>query len=134
MAVTASAQWTDGERFITQASSKHAIVVDSSSNKTANGPMELVLMALCTCTATDVVSILRKKREPFTSIEIFANGERATEPPAVYTKIHLTYRLGGKVSHKSVEDAVQLSRNKYCSVSQMLQKSASITYEIEYVD
>jgi putative redox protein len=134
MAVIASAQWTDGERFITQASSKHAIVVDSSSDKTANGPMELVLMALCSCTATDVVSILRKKREPFTSLEVHANGERATEPPAVYLKIHLTYRVGGKVSHKAVEDAVQLSKNKYCSVSQMLQKSLPITHEIEYVD
>ena len=134
MAVTASAQWTDGERFITQASSKHAIVVDSSSDKTANGPMELVLMALCSCTATDVVSILKKKREPFTSLEVRANGERATEPPTVYTKIHLVYRVGGKVTHKAAEDAVQLSKNKYCSVSQMLQNSVPITYEIEHID
>jgi putative redox protein len=134
MAVTASAQWTDGERFITQASSKHAIVVDSSSDKTANGPMELVLMALCSCTATDVVSILKKKREPFTSIEVRASGERATEPPTIYTKIHLVYRIGGKVTHKAAEDAVQLSKNKYCSVSQMLQKSVPISYEIEHID
>jgi putative redox protein len=134
MAVTASAQWTDGERFIVQASSRHAIVVDSSSDKTANGPMELVLMALCSCTATDVVSILKKKREPFTSLEVRANGERAAEPPTVYTKIHLVYRIGGKVTSKAAEDAVQLSKNKYCSVSQMLQKSVPITYEIEYID
>jgi putative redox protein len=134
MAVTAYAQWTDGERFITQASSKHAIVVDSSSDKTANGPMELVLMALCSCTATDVVSILRKKREPFTSLEVRANGERAPEPPTVYTKIHLVYRVGGNVSEKAMEDAVQLSKNKYCSVSQMLQKSVPITSEIEHVE
>lgn len=133
MAVTASAQWTDGERFITQASSKHAIVVDSSSDKTASGPMELVLMALCSCTATDVVSILKKKREPFTSLEVRAIGERAPEPPTVYTKIHLVYRIGGKVTSKAAEDAVQLSKNKYCSVSQMLQKSVPITYEIEHV-
>src|SRR5215208_1781206 len=118
MAVNASAQWTDGERFIVQASSKHAMVVDSSSDKTANGPMELVLMALCSCTATDVVSILKKKREPLTSLEVRANGERATEPPSVYTKIHLVYRIGGEVSHKAAEDAVHLSKNKYCSVSQ----------------
>jgi putative redox protein len=134
MAVIASAQWTDGERFITQASSKHAIVADSGSDKTANGPMELVLMALCSCTATDVVSILRKKREPFSSLEVHAKGERAPEPPTVYTKIHLTYRVGGKVSQKAIEDAVQLSKNKYCSVSQMLQKSVPITYEIEQID
>jgi putative redox protein len=134
MAVVASAQWTDGERFIAQASSKHAIVVDSSSDKTANGPMELVLMALCCCTATDVVSILRKKREPFTTVEVHAEGERAPEPPTVYTKIHLTYRIGGKVSKKAADDAVQLSKNKYCSVSQMLQKSVIITHSIEHID
>jgi putative redox protein len=134
MAVTASAQWTDGERFIGQASSKHAIVVDSSGDKTANGPMELVLIALCSCTATDVVSILRKKREPFTTVEVRAEGERAPEPPTVYTKIHLVYSVGGKVSRKAVEDAVRLSEEKYCSVSQMLQKSTSITYEIQYLD
>ena len=133
MAVTASAQWADGERFLGQASSNHAIVIDSSSDKTANGPMELVLIALCSCTATDVVSILRKKREPFTAIQVSAVGERAPEPPTIYTKIHLVYRVAGKVNQKSVEDAVHLSKSKYCSVSQMLQQSASITYEIEYL-
>src|SRR3954471_183496 len=122
MAVTAYAQWTDGERFITQASSKHAIVADSSSDKTANGPMELVLMALCCCTATDVVSILKKTRQPSTSLEVRAEGERSPEPPTVYTKIHLTYRIGGNVSQKAAEDAIRLSQDKYCSVSQMLQK------------
>jgi putative redox protein len=134
MAVTAYAQWTDGERFITQASSKHAIVADSSSDKTANGPMELVLMALCCCTATDVVSILTKKRQPFTSLEVRAEGERSPEPPTVYTKIHLTYRIGGNVSQKAAEDAIRLSQDKYCSVSQMLQKSVPITYQIEHID
>lgn len=134
MAVTASARWTDSERFVAQASSKHAIVVDSGSEKSANGPMELVLIGLCCCTATDVVSILRKKREPFTSVEVHAEAERAKEPPTVYTKIHLVYRIGGKVTRKAVEDAVHLSKTKYCSVSQMIQKTAEITHSIEYVE
>ncbi len=130
--VTASAQWTDGERFIGTASSGHAIVVDSSDKKSANGPMELVLIGLCCCTATDVVSILRKKREPFTSVFVRAEAERATTPPTVYTKVHLVYEIGGKVSHEAAEHAVQLSKEKYCSVSQMVGKTAETTYEILY--
>jgi putative redox protein len=96
--------------------------------------MELVLIGLCGCTGYDVVSILQKKREPFTSLEVRAEAERATEPPTVYTKIKLIYRIGGKVSRKAVEDAVRLSKEKYCSVSAMLAKTATITAEIEYAD
>ena len=132
--ITAKTIWADGERFIGQASSGHAIVVDASTEKTANSPIELVLIALCGCTASDVVGILRKKREPFTSLDVHAQGERATGYPSVYTEIKLTYRVGGKVSRKSVEDAVKLSKEKYCSVSAMLEKTAKITAEIEYVD
>jgi putative redox protein len=81
-----------------------------------------------------VVSILRKKREPFTRVEVRAKAERAPEPPTVYTEIKLVYRVGGKVSHKAVEDAVRLSEEKYCSVAGMLNKTAKISYEIEYTD
>ena len=130
--VSAKAQWTDGERFLGEATSRHAIVMDAAAEKTANTPMELVLIALCGCTAYDVVSILRKKREPLTSLEVRAQAERAAEPPSVYTEINLTYRVGGKVSRKAAEDAVRLSKQKYCSVSAMLGKTARITSEIEY--
>jgi putative redox protein len=131
--VTASAKWTDGERFIGVASSGHAIVVDAAKDKTGPSPMELVLIGLCSCTATDVVGILRKKREAFTGLEVSAEAERAHEPPSVYTEIKLRYRVGGKVSRKAVEDAVRLSKEKYCSVSQMLAKTAKISSEIEIV-
>jgi putative redox protein len=131
---TASAQWIDNERFVASASSHHAIIVDSGDTKTANGPMELVLIALCSCTATDVVTILRKKREPFTSVVVEAEGIRPDGPPRIFTHIKLTYRIGGKVSLKAVEDAVRLSKEKYCSVSQMLQKSAKIKVAIELLD
>ncbi len=130
--VEASASWTEGDRFVGIASSRHALVVDSGTEKLGNGPMELVLIALCACTATDVVTILQKKREPFTEVQVKAEGERAAEPPRVYTSIHLTYRVSGKVSKKAVEDAVRLSEEKYCSVSAMLQKTARITASIEY--
>jgi putative redox protein len=131
--VEAKALWTDNHRFLGQASSSHGVVVDGDS-KTASSPMELVLIGLCGCTGYDVASILGKKREPFTSIEVRAEGERAAEPPTVYTEIRLVYRVGGNVSHKAVEDAVRLSEEKYCSVSAMLQKTAKISYRIEYAE
>lgn len=131
---TASVQWIDNDRFAGIASSGHAIVVDSGDTKSANGPMELVLIALCSCTATDVVTILRKKREPFTSVVVEAEGVRPADPPRIYTHIKLTYKVAGKVSRKAVEDAVRLSKEKYCSVSQMLQKSAKLEVEIKLLD
>ncbi len=132
--ITAKAIWTDKERYIGEASSRHALVMDTATEKTASSPMELVLIALCGCTASDVVGILRKKREPFTSLEVTASGERASGYPAVYTEIQLVYRIVGKVSRKSVDDAVRLSKEKYCSVSAMLEKTARITSKIELVD
>jgi putative redox protein len=130
--ISAKVIWTDNERYVGEASSRHAIVIDTAAEKTASTPMELVLIALCGCTASDVVGILRKKREPFTRLEVRAEGERASGYPAVYTEIRLLYRVGGKVSHKAMEDAVHLSKEKYCSVSAMLAKTAKITFEIVY--
>src|SRR5215471_5955358 len=132
--IEATAIWTDQERFIGEASSRHGIVMDAGHDKTANSPMELVLIALCGCTASDVVGILRKKREPFTGLEVKAKGERAEGYPAVYTEIKLKYRVTGKVSRKAMEDAVKLSKEKYCSVSAMLEKTAKIKIEIEHAD
>jgi putative redox protein len=128
---TARVTWIEKFRFEADASSHHSLVVDGDK-VLASSPMELVLMALCGCTGYDVVSILKKKRETFTGLEVHASGERAEEPPAVYTSIHLTYRVRGKVSEKAMEDAVRLSKDKYCSVSAMLAKTAKITTAIEY--
>jgi putative redox protein len=129
----AKATWVDNFRFVAEASSGHSVVVDGDK-KTASSPIELVLIGLCGCTGYDVASILRKKREPFTSLEVRARAERAADAPSVYTDIKLIYRVGGKVSHKAVEDAVRLSEEKYCSVSAMLQKTAKISFEIEYAE
>jgi putative redox protein len=131
--IEASLNWTDEDRFVGSATSRHSIVMDAAKEKTANSPMELVLLALCGCTASDVVGILRKKREPFTGLEVRAKGERADGYPAVYTSIHLTYLVRGQVAQKAMEDAVLLSKEKYCSVSAMLEKTAKITYTIEHV-
>ena len=130
--IEATTLWTDKERFLGQAGSGHAIVVDAGSEKSASSPVELVLIALCACTASDVVGILRKKREPFTSLEVRATAERAEDFPKVFTNIRVIYRVGGTVTHKAMEDAVRLSKEKYCSVSAMLEKSAKIEFEIEY--
>jgi putative redox protein len=129
----AKAFWTDNHRFVAESDSGHALVVDGDK-KTASSPMELVLIGLCGCTGYDVAGILRKKREPFTSLEVRAEAERAEQPPSVYTAIKLIYKVGGKVSRKAVEDAVRLSKEKYCSVSAMLEKTAKITAEIEIVE
>jgi putative redox protein len=129
----AKVRWTDHVRFVGESNSAHGIVVDGDK-KTGNSPMELVLIGLCGCTGYDVASILTKKRERFTSLEVAAQAERAKDSPSVFTAIRLIYRVGGKVSPKSVEDAVRLSKEKYCSVSAMLEKTARITAEIEYLE
>jgi putative redox protein len=131
--IQATALWTDNERFLGTATSGHAVVMDAAKEKTASSPMELVLIALCGCTASDVVGILKKKREAFTGLEVQAQAERASDYPQVYTEIKLVYRVCGPVTHKAMEDAVHLSKEKYCSVSAMLAKTARITYTIEYV-
>jgi putative redox protein len=82
----------------------------------------------------DVVSILQKKREPFTGLTVSAIAEQSPAPPRVFTHIKLVYRVSGKVSSKAMEDAVSLSKNKYCSVSKMLEKAAAIDFVIEYAD
>jgi putative redox protein len=130
--IEAEASWTDHERYLGTATSRHSIVMDTAAQKTASTPMELVLIALCGCTASDVIGILRKKREPFTGLEVRAQAERADGHPAVYTSIHLTYTIRGEVAKKAMEDAVRLSKEKYCSVSAMLEKTARITYTIEH--
>ena len=94
--------------------------------------METVLASLCGCTSVDVVSILQKKREPLEGLTVTASAEQAPEPPRIFTRVHLTYRIRGRVTPKAAEDAVALSKNKYCSVSKMLEKSATVSYSIEY--
>ena len=133
--VEAHLNWIDGERFVVKASSGHAQVIDSDRlRNTAPGSMEMVLMGLCACTATDVVIILKKKREPFTALDVHAEAERAPDPPTIYTRINLVFTVSGPVSRKAVEDAVRLSEEKYCSVAAMLKSTAKITTEVRIVE
>ena len=129
---TASVQWTGEQRFVATSPSGHAITIDSDrqSNK-APGPMELLLMALGACTATDIVSVLKKKRQKLESLEVICSGERAAKPPSVWTKLEVVYRLRGKIEAVAVAHAIELSEGKYCSVSAMLQKTAKLTWRYE---
>ncbi|MGH9489809.1 MAG: OsmC family protein [Terriglobales bacterium] len=127
----AAAQWTDGERFLASGSSGHAVVMDADRGRnSAPGPMEMVLMALCACTGTDVLDILRKKRQPAAGLTVRARAERAAQPPMVYTRIVLEYEITGAVEAKAAEDAMRLSREKYCSVMAMLSSTAAIITEL----
>ncbi|HTD54721.1 MAG TPA: OsmC family protein [Silvibacterium sp.] len=131
----ASAEWKQGMLYEGRSESGHTITFDTTADHAAGpSPMEAVLAALCGCTSVDVVSILQKKREPIRGLTVSATAEQAPAPPRVFTQIHLVYRIAGKVSTKAAEDAVALSKTKYCSVSLMLDKTAKIDYSIEYVD
>jgi len=129
---TATVKWVGGEEFLAQTPSGHAVPFDTDRNhNSAPGPMEMLLAALGTCTSVDVVSILQKKRQKLAALEVVVTGERASEPPTVWTKIEVVYRIRGTVDEKAAKDAIELSQNKYCSVSAMLGKTAKISYKYE---
>ena len=131
----AASEWKHDDIYEGIAENGNTIVFDAdSAHKLGPSPMEAVLMALCGCTSVDVVSILKKKRQPLTGLRVSATAQRAETAPQVFTHIKLTYAVGGKLSRKAVEDAVSLSKNKYCSVSKMLEKAATVEYEIVYPD
>jgi putative redox protein len=131
---TATVKWIAGEEFIAKLPSGHSVSFDADrKHNTAPGPMEMLLGALGACTSVDVVMILAKKRQRLASLEVVITGERASEPPAVWTKIEMVYRLAGDLEDKAVRDAIELSQSKYCSVAAMLRKTAEITYRFEIV-
>ena len=129
---TASVKWLGDQKFAATSPSGHAVAFDSDreSNK-APGPMEMVLMALGACTATDVVIILEKKRQKLESLEIICSGERAAEPPTVWVKLDVLFRIRGSVDEGAVQRAIELTKEKYCSVAAMLKKTAKITWRHE---
>jgi len=123
-------RWIGGEEFLAQMPSGHAVIFDADrKHNSAPGPMEMLLGALGACSSVDVVEILRKKRQKLESLEIEISGERASEPPSVWTKIEMIYKLTGMLDEKAVRDAIELSQNKYCSVAATLRKTAEIAYQ-----
>jgi len=134
MTVEAKVTWVENRRFMGHASSGHAIVVDGSTDKLGPSPMELVLIGLVGCSAFDVINILEKKKQVVASFDVIAQAERAVDHPRVYTAINIEFVVRGQaIKVKAVEDAIQLSMEKYCSVAGMLNKTAHITtsYRIE---
>ncbi len=132
MSSKARVRLVEGMQFVAESGTGHAIVVDSDPSvggkDTGPRPMELVLMGLAGCTAMDVAFILRRKRQPLKGLEVRVEAERADTHPKVYTKIHVEYVIYGDVSEKAARQAIELSEEKYCSVSAMLRKTADITW------
>ncbi len=129
-------QLTEGMTFVAESGSGHAVVVDAAPDVGGRNlgarPMELVLMGTGACTAIDVVMILRKSRQPITGCVVEVEAERAQEDPKVFTKIRLHYVITGKgLSQQHVERAIKLSKEKYCSATIMLAKTAEVTFDYE---
>ncbi|HEX6136054.1 MAG TPA: OsmC family protein [Casimicrobiaceae bacterium] len=132
-------KWLEGVSFVAQSGSGHAVVVDGAPEAGGRNlgmrPMELVLAGAAACTAFDVVWILKRARQPVADCVVDAEAERAPEEPKVFTRIHLKYAVAGHgLDAKQVERAVKLSKEKYCSATIMLGRSAEITYEVRIVD
>jgi putative redox protein len=129
---TATVKWVGDEQFLATLPSGHAVPIDSNrEHNSAPGPMELMLAALGSCTATDVVLILAKKRQKLEALEIVISGERAAEPPTVWTKLEVLYRLRGALDEQAVARAIELSQNKYCGAAATLRKTATINFRYE---
>lgn len=122
--------WTENLQFLGVSQSGHSVVMDSpEGTNTAPSPMELILIALAGCTGMDVVSILKKMKKEIKKFEVSCEGERAENHPKVYKKINVKYFIEGKeIDEESVQRAINLSKEKYCSVGVMLSKTAEINY------
>lgn len=104
-----------------------------SGNKESVSPMESVLMAAAACSSIDVEIFLNKMRQDLDRIEVDVKGERADAVPAIFTDIHLHYRIYGNVKDEKAKKAVEMSMDKYCSVSIMLQKEVNMSYSYEVI-
>lgn len=125
--------------FVGESGSGHSIVMDgapdSGGRNLAARPMEMVLMGMGGCTAFDVVLILKRQRQAIEDCIVELSAERAEDVPKVFTKIHVHYVIKGKdLSEKRVAKAVELTAEKYCSVSIMLAATVEITHDFEIIE
>ncbi|MGC9457085.1 MAG: OsmC family protein [Halothiobacillaceae bacterium] len=135
----ARVKWVEGMAFMAESESGHAQILDGApeigGRNLGARPMEMVLMGLGGCTAIDVMMILRKQRQDVTDCWIELEAERSESVPKVFEKIHLRYCVkGNDLDPRHVERAVNLSAEKYCSVSMMLRDSVALTHSFEIVD
>jgi len=135
----ARVQWLDGRAFVGESGSGHAVVMDGAPESGGRNigvrPMEMLLLGLGGCTAFDIVMILERMRENVTGLDIALEGERAGEDPKVFTHVKLIYKITGRnLKPASVERAVNLSAEKYCSASAMFGKTATIEHRFEIIE
>lgn len=129
---TASVKWIGQQKFEAVSPSGHAVMFDGDSQShSATSPMEMLLMALGACTATDIVIILEKKRQKLEGLEVLCSGERAATPPRVWTKLDVLFRVRGAVDQAAFRHAIELTKEKYCSVAAILHKTAEISWRYE---
>jgi putative redox protein len=132
---TATVKWLDGKKFVGIDSTHHSVVLSTPDEGIGIKPSELLLIAVASCSAVDVVDILAKKRMPLTSLEITSSGEQDPNPPWTFRKVHLHFRLGGKnLTEKAVAQAVELSEEKYCSVAATIRATVEITTDFEIIE
>jgi putative redox protein len=137
MPVKVRVEWAGELKFTAENENGVSTVMDATDagDRLAGiTPMELLLMALGGCTGIDIVMILKKQRQKLTSLTLHVTGHRRSEPPRYYEQIHVEYVLkGSNLDEKKVQRAIQLSEEKYCSVSAALKERARITssYKIE---
>ena len=127
-----------GMRLIGDVNEGPAIILDSSKatygTHSGPSPMELILLGLAGCTAMDVISIMAKKRQPMTNLQVKVDAERADKHQQVYTKIHIEYiAYGTGVDPNALARSIELSEEKYCSVASTLKGKAQISTEFELV-
>jgi len=135
----ARVKWIENVSFVAESGSGHALVLDGAPEAGGRNigmrPMELLLLGLGSCTAFDVVHILRRGRDPVSDCVVEVEAERAPADPKVFTKIHLHYVVTGRgLAEAKVERAIKLSAEKYCSASIMLGKAAEITHDWVVID
>ncbi len=129
---TATVKWIGGKQFVGVDSTHHSVVLSTPDEGVGIKPSELLLIAVASCSAVDVVEILTKKRMPLTSLEISSSGEQDAEAPWTFRKIHLHFCVRGKnLTDKAVGQAIQLSEEKYCSVAATIRGVAQITTDFE---
>ena len=119
-------------QFVAESGTGHAFVMDDAEGHTGPKPIEFALLALGGCTAFDIISILRKKRQRVTGYEILVSAEQRPEPPSYFTRVVIKHRLWGQIDPAAVKSAIHLSETKYCSVGAMISQTAKIetTFEI----
>jgi putative redox protein len=126
----------DDELFSGRTPSGHVVTIDTDRERnSAPSPMELLLVALGSCTGVDVVSILKKKREDVISYRVEVRGQRRAEHPRSYQRMELHHIVSGrKISERSVAQAIELSEQKYCSVAATLRPTAEIVSSFEIIE